>query len=101
MVGAVLVVFAAVGVNGQVERSHRTGRAEATVEALVRQQSATFVSGAYVIEYSFEVDGTVVHRSTMLKTSQWSSEDRTGIVCYDPNDLTNQILLPPDESCPG
>lgn len=101
MVGAVIVVFAAIGVNGQIERSHRTVRAEATIEALIRQQPATFVAAAYLIYYSFEVDGIVMHRSTMLKASQWYSDDHTGIVCYDPNDLGNEILLRPYETCPG
>ena len=101
MVGAVVVVFAAIGVNGQIERSHRTVRAEATIEALIRQQPATFVAATYLIYYSFEADGAPIHRSTMLKASQWFLDDRTGIVCYDPNDLNNEILLRPDESCPG
>jgi len=99
MLGLLLIVLVAVAVVGQLEASHRTARADATIDAVIRQQSATFVSAAYVISYSFVIDGTTVHRSTMRKASQWAYDDRTGIVCYDPNDPNNQILLHPGESC--
>lgn len=101
MLGLLLVVLLALGVVGALEASHRTARADATIEAVVRQQTATFVSSAYLIDYSFVANGATLHRSTMRKSSQWSYDDRAGIVCYDPNDPNNQILLHPEQSCPG
>jgi hypothetical protein len=86
---------------GQVEKSHRTAQVTAKIDALIRQQRATFVSDAYVIYYSFQANGVTISRSTVVGASQWSNDDRTGIVCYDPTDTNNQILLRPDQKCPG